>query len=82
VRDYASLLGTNSRYASVRNTGSDITAFAAGLQRAGYATDPDYAKKLTAVAAQLGLASCASAALKQSTPVPTTSLTGSVSSRS
>jgi flagellar protein FlgJ len=53
VEDYANFLGTRSRYAQVRNTGSDVAAFATALQRAGYATDPDYAKKLQAVASEL-----------------------------
>ncbi len=49
VQDYASLLDS-PRYASVRGHGSDLGAFAQGLQRAGYATDPDYARKLLQVA--------------------------------
>lgn len=50
--DYASLL-QRPRYAGVRNTGADIGAFAGGLQAAGYATDPNYARKLQQVALQL-----------------------------
>lgn len=50
--DYASLL-QRPRYAGVRNTGTDIGAFAGGLQAAGYATDPNYARKLQQVALQL-----------------------------
>ena len=43
--DYARLLFNNPRYANVvKNT--DAVAFANGLQRAGYATDPRYADKL------------------------------------
>ncbi len=49
VHDYASLL-ESPRYAPVRGHGSDLGAFAQGLQRAGYATDPDYAHKLLQVA--------------------------------
>ena len=49
VHDYASLL-ESPRYAPVRGHGSDLGAFAQGLQRAGYATDPDYARKLLQVA--------------------------------
>ena len=48
-RDYASLLKTNSRYASVLQSGNDPAQFARELQKAGYATDPDYASKLTRV---------------------------------
>ncbi|UJP06446.1 MAG: flagellar assembly peptidoglycan hydrolase FlgJ [Nitrosomonas sp.] len=43
--DYAKLLSDNPRYAKVVNA-SDASAFAFGLQRAGYATDPRYAEKL------------------------------------
>jgi flagellar protein FlgJ len=43
--DYAALM-KNQRYQSVRDAGSDARAFASGLQRAGYATDPNYADKL------------------------------------
>jgi flagellar protein FlgJ len=35
------------RYQSVREAGGDARAFATGLQRAGYATDPMYADKLS-----------------------------------
>lgn len=44
-RDYASLLQNHSRYAPVVKSRS-ATAFAWGLQQAGYATDPRYAEKL------------------------------------
>jgi peptidoglycan hydrolase FlgJ len=54
-RDYTELLLRSDRYEAVRGTGGDARAFADALQRAGYATDPDYANKLTAVARQLGL---------------------------
>lgn len=50
VHDYADLLLGNSRYRDVRGQGNDIPAFAEALQRAGYATDPQYARKLVAVA--------------------------------
>lgn len=49
-QDYVSLLRNNPRYSAALNTGSDAGAFAAGLQRGGYATDPDYASKIAAVA--------------------------------
>jgi flagellar protein FlgJ len=48
-RDYANLLASNPRYAGVLNERTDAAAFARGLQRAGYATDPNYADKLTRV---------------------------------
>jgi flagellar protein FlgJ len=49
-QDYVALLHNNPRYSAALNTGSDVRAFAAGLQRGGYATDPDYANKVAAVA--------------------------------
>ena len=47
--DYAKLLSSSPRYQQVLATGQDAGAFAAGLQRAGYATDPRYADKLIAM---------------------------------
>ncbi len=47
-RDYASVLRSNPRYAGVLGT-QDAVGFAYGLQRAGYATDPQYAEKLTRI---------------------------------
>ncbi len=44
-QDYANLLSNNPRYAEVLNT-QNASDFANGLQRAGYATDPQYADKL------------------------------------
>jgi peptidoglycan hydrolase FlgJ len=46
-RDYGNLLRNNPRYQNVMASSNDVTAFAQGLQRAGYATDPKYAEKLT-----------------------------------
>ncbi len=51
--DYVALLRSNPRYAAALNTGGDAQAFAAALQRGGYATDPDYARKVSAVARSL-----------------------------
>ena len=48
--DYVSLLRNSPRYSAALNTGSDVSAFASGLQRGGYATDPNYASKIAAVA--------------------------------
>lgn len=53
IQDYVGLLKSSPRYAGALNTGSDVGAFARGLARGGYATDPDYVTKLTAVAARL-----------------------------
>jgi flagellar protein FlgJ len=49
-QDYVALLRNNPRYSTALNTGDDARAFATGLQRGGYATDPDYANKIAAVA--------------------------------
>src|ERR1700691_5105811 len=53
VGDYVSLLQTSPRYAGALGTGSDVHAFANGLQRGGYATDPNYVNKLVATVATL-----------------------------
>ncbi|MFZ6647534.1 flagellar assembly peptidoglycan hydrolase FlgJ [Undibacterium sp. TJN25] len=49
-KDYAQMLLNNPRYRAALNTGSDAHAFAQGLARGGYATDPAYADKLARVA--------------------------------
>ena len=48
-KDYAQLMKDNPRYAAVLAAGNNADGFAQGLQRAGYATDPAYADKLTRV---------------------------------
>lgn len=48
-RDYANLLTKNPRYKNVIANSQDATSFAQGLQRAGYATDPNYAAKLSSI---------------------------------
>ncbi|HEX3140588.1 MAG TPA: glucosaminidase domain-containing protein, partial [Rhizobacter sp.] len=45
--DYASTMKNSPRYAAVVASGADANGFAKGLQKAGYATDPAYAEKLT-----------------------------------
>ncbi|HEX6734002.1 MAG TPA: glucosaminidase domain-containing protein [Azonexus sp.] len=52
-RDFAKLLQGNPRYQGALNTGNDIHAYAKGLVRGGYATDPAYGDKLVRVAARL-----------------------------
>mgnify|MGYP001180668430 CR=1 FL=1 len=54
--DYAALLRRLPRYGDVLGNGSDIRGFAEALQRAGYATDPDYARKIEAIATGPALA--------------------------
>ena len=51
-RDYANLLKNNPRYQNVIANGRDASAFAEGLQAAGYATDPNYAAKLSRIIKQ------------------------------
>jgi peptidoglycan hydrolase FlgJ len=53
-QDYVTLLRSSPRYSAALNTGSNVHAFASALQRGGYATDPDYASKVTAIAAAVG----------------------------
>lgn len=47
--DYARLMKDSPRYAGVVARAQDATAFAHGLQQAGYATDPAYGDKLSRV---------------------------------
>lgn len=51
-RDYANLLSKNPRYETVIANAKSVEGFAQGLQRAGYATDPQYAAKLTRIIKQ------------------------------
>ncbi|GFE84789.1 peptidoglycan hydrolase FlgJ [Steroidobacter agaridevorans] len=48
--DYARLIGNNPRYENARGAGGDVATFASALQEGGYATDPNYAQKIVAVA--------------------------------
>ncbi len=48
-KDYARLMKNSPRYSEVVANASSAQGFAQGLQKAGYATDPAYAKKLTQV---------------------------------
>lgn len=47
--DYANFIGGHPRYESVVNHGDDTAGFASALQESGYATDPKYADKITAI---------------------------------
>ena len=69
-RDYAALLGNSDRYAQAKGSGTDAAAFGNALQRGGYATDPDYARKLAAVADSL------KSLLKNAASAPLTALAG------
>lgn len=46
-KDYARMINESPRYAKAREQTGSAHAFASGLQKAGYATDPDYATKLS-----------------------------------
>jgi flagellar protein FlgJ len=48
-KDYAQLLKGSARYSQVVNNADTPREFAQGLQKAGYATDPAYADKLSRV---------------------------------
>jgi len=48
--DYVRLLKSNPRYRQALESGGDVRRFATSLQQAGYATDPRYADKLSAIA--------------------------------
>jgi flagellar protein FlgJ len=48
-KDYGNMISRNPRYEKVMAHAGDATAFAQGLQRAGYATDPNYAAKLSSI---------------------------------
>jgi peptidoglycan hydrolase FlgJ len=45
--DYAQMMKNNPRYSKVVSAGTSAQGFATGLQKAGYATDPAYADKLS-----------------------------------
>jgi peptidoglycan hydrolase FlgJ len=49
MRDYAHMISSNPRYGQVLASAGDASAFAHGLQKAGYATDPNYAAKLNRI---------------------------------
>lgn len=73
-RDYAMLIRNNPRYQNALGAGEDVTTFASALQQGGYATDPNYARKIVALARELR--ELASDQIKSSPDVPLTSLAG------
>ncbi|WP_407351600.1 flagellar assembly peptidoglycan hydrolase FlgJ [Luteimonas sp. R10] len=48
--DYVRMLKNNPRYRHALQSGGDVRRFASALQRAGYATDPSYADKISSIA--------------------------------
>lgn len=73
LADYARLLTGSPRYAAALQQGDDVAGFADALCRAGYATDPGYAAKLTAIADSDTMRD-ALASLKDRAASPTTEL--------
>lgn len=68
--DYVRLLRGHGRYAGVLAAGPDAAAYAAALQDAGYATDPEYARKLVAIAGGTTLREAVNS-LKEGAGLPT-----------
>ena len=52
-RDYARLIRDNPRYEDAVGSGQNVATFASALQQGGYATDPDYARKIVAIANEI-----------------------------
>ncbi|MBT8148679.1 MAG: flagellar assembly peptidoglycan hydrolase FlgJ, partial [Gammaproteobacteria bacterium] len=77
--DYVAFLRDNPRYRAVFENRHDVSTFASALQRAGYATDPDYAQKIDAIARHMGDAASPAytqlAALAASSPPPANTAT-------
>lgn len=53
-QDYADLIGNSPRYAEVLQRSGDAAGMAQAMQKAGYATDPQYADKLARVLEMTG----------------------------
>jgi peptidoglycan hydrolase FlgJ len=77
-QDYVSLLRNSPRYAAALNTGSNAHAFATALQQGGYATDPDYAGKISSIVASIRpqLATTLEPSLKSASARPLNPMTG------
>lgn len=48
-KDFANLMRNNTRYENVMANLDNVQGYAKSMQKAGYATDPNYAEKLTSV---------------------------------
>jgi flagellar protein FlgJ len=48
-KDFANLMRNNTRYENVMANLDNVQGYAKAMQKAGYATDPNYAEKLTSV---------------------------------
>ena len=49
LKDYVSFIQSNSRYSNALNHGGDDVHYVQSLQKAGYATDPNYANKILSI---------------------------------
>lgn len=75
--DYAALISNNPRYANAVGVGGDVATFASALQEGGYATDPNYASKVVAVAAEVrSLTSDPQATFKSAAALPLNGMSG------
>lgn len=54
-QDYAQMLSSNPRYATVLQQSGDAAGMAQALQKSGYATDPKYAEKLVQVMGKMNI---------------------------
>ena len=70
LADYADLISKDPRYAQARGRGDDVLGYAKALTEGGYATDPDYAGKVAAIA-NSSMMRDALGALKKMTSLPT-----------
>ena len=70
LADYADLISKDPRYAQARGRGDDVLGYARALIEGGYATDPEYAGKVAAIA-NSPMMRDALDALKKTTSLPT-----------
>jgi len=70
LTDYAEVISNNPRYAQARGRGDDVLGYARALVDGGYATDPEYAAKVAAIA-NSSVMRQALDALKKTVTVPT-----------
>ncbi|MFC0083525.1 flagellar assembly peptidoglycan hydrolase FlgJ [Dyella flava] len=70
LADFADLIGKDPRYAEARGRGDDALGYAKALIDGGYATDPEYAGKVAAIA-NSAMMRDALDALKKATGMPT-----------
>ena len=54
-QDYAHMMSSNPRYSAVLQQGADAGGIAQAVQKAGYATDPNYADKLVQIMGRLNI---------------------------